>query len=161
MREYIDPPNGDVVARSNRMIRRGLLLVLLLGIGEAAFAASFVVPPDREFARQAPAIVVASALASHTELVNDRIVTITTMSIEEVIKGDIADQTIDIYEPGGRYGNRVTMIPGTPRFSDGERALLFLSRPGDHWMVVDLTLGKFHFDTDILGHDVVLRDLSD
>src|SRR5437899_13003254 len=121
MREYIDPPNGDVVARSNRMIRRGLLLVLLSGIGEAAFAASFVVPPDREFARQAPAIVIASALASHTELVNDRLVTITTMSIEEVIKADIGDQTIDIYEAGRRSENRATMIPGTTRFNDGDR----------------------------------------
>src|SRR5437867_5602219 len=143
------------------MFRRVFVLLFAFGIGEAAFAASFIVPPDRDFVRKAQAIVIASALASHTELVNDRIVTITTMSIEEVIKGDIAEQTIDIYEPGGRYENRATIIPGTPRFNDGERALLFLSRPGDHWMVVDLTLGKFHFDTDILGHDVVLRDLSD
>ena len=99
--------------------RRSLLLVILAaGLATASLGASFIVPSDREFARRAPVIVVATALSSRTELDNDRIVTITTMSVEEVIKGDVADQTIDIYEPGGRYKDRATIIPGTPRFDD-------------------------------------------
>src|SRR5207237_4563977 len=133
-------------------IRRSLLLVILAaGLATASLGASFIVPSDREFARRAPVIVVATALSSRTELDNDRIVTITTMSVEEVIKGDVADQTIDIYEPGGRYKDRATIISGTPRFDEGERSLLFVSRARGHWVVVDLMIGTFNFAPDVLG----------
>jgi hypothetical protein len=154
---------GDSVARSDRiMIRRALIFTAMLGLARVGFSASFVVPKDRDFIGQARAIVIASALASRTEVNDDRIVTVTTMSIEEVLKGDVANDAIEVYEPGGFYKDRLMMLPGVPRFKDGDRYLLFLTASDDgRWHALDLVLGKFNFATDSLGHDVVVRDVGD
>ncbi len=126
------------------------------------FAATFIVPPDRDMVTQATAVVVASALNSHTQL-NDAsgIETITAMSVEEVIKGNIHGDTFDVYEPGGVYGKRRLVIPGIPRFADGERYVLFLMQYKGTWRVLNLVLGKFTFKTDISGHEVLVRDTNE
>lgn len=144
------------------MIRRGLLCLFAAAFAAAAFSASFVVPDDLTFVRKSQAIVLASAIVSRTDIQNDRMSTITTFSIEETLKGSVAADQIDVIEPGGVRDGRVYFLPGVPRFTDGERYLLFLVQGTDSkWRVVDLALGKFHFDTDTLGHSVVLRDLND
>jgi len=135
------------------------LLVVICLASTPGFAATFIVPPDHDMVKQATAIVVASALNSHTEL-NDAgaIETITVMSVEEVLKGRISGDTFDVYEPGGVYGKRVTTIPGIPRFADGDRYVLFLMKYKGTWRVLNLILGKFTFKTDIVGHEVFVRD---
>jgi hypothetical protein len=123
------------------------------------YPASFIVPPDRQVVEGADAIIVASALSSWTDETKDKqIVTITTFSIEEVLKGPMAAETIDVVEPGGVYKNRRTIIPGVPRFEDGERYLLFLIWTGERWMVRDLVLGKFDFRADVDGRRLLVRE---
>lgn len=119
--------------------------------------------PDRELVKQATAIVVASALTSHTELnAHNTIETVTAISVEEVLKGSVPADVFDIMEPGGVYEQRVTTIPGVPRFTDGERYLLFLFRTDEGvWRVFNLVLGKFTFQTDTLGHEVAIRDAAE
>src|SRR5579864_7892342 len=97
-------------------------LLVVLGIvvltAAATFAASYVVPTDREFVRQAPVIVLGSAIASHVEVdASGGFATATAFSIEEVIKGSIGGGTIDIFEPGGAYNGRAFQVAGTPRFT--------------------------------------------
>src|SRR5260221_7992880 len=139
--------------------RLAILVVFVTLLGSSLRAATFVVPPDRDMVKQATAIVVASALSSRTQL-NDAggIETITAMSVEEVIKGDIEGSTFEVYEPGGVYEKRASTIPGMPRFADGDRYVLFLMKYKDTWRVLNLILGKFSFATDILGHEVLVRD---
>src|SRR5882757_4552853 len=82
-------------------IRSALLSLIGIIAGTQAIASSFIVPDDRSFASQTGVIVIASPLASRTERTGDDFLqTITTLSIERVIKGSI-EQTIDLYEPGG------------------------------------------------------------
>ena len=144
---------------------RRFLIVLGISVltAAAAFAASYVVPADRDFVRQAPVIALGSAIASHVEAdANGGVATATAFSIEEVIKGSIGGDTIDIFEPGGAHNGRAFQIAGTPRFTDGARYLLFLMKSGDgRWHVFDFGLGRFRFATDVSGHDVILRDLED
>ena len=122
-------------------------------------AATFVVPDDRTFLQRADAVVIASPLASYTRLTDDRFVqTVTTFSIEEVIKGSIDASTIDVVEPGGIFEAKVTIIPGVPRFQDGKRYLLFLMHADEAWHVRDLALGKFSFTTDVVGRELLVRD---
>ncbi|HKO56898.1 MAG TPA: hypothetical protein VJ276_13570 [Thermoanaerobaculia bacterium] len=85
----------------------------------------------------------------------------TTMSIEEVIKGNVSADSIDVHEPGGVLEKRATIIPGVPRFIDGERYILFLTRGDDRWRVLDLALGKFGFATDKLGRRLAVRNEGD
>jgi hypothetical protein len=136
--------------------------MISITIASSIFAATFIVPPDRDMVRQAKAIVVASALNSHTRL-NDAggIETVTVMSIEEVIKGEISGDTFEVYEPGGVYANRRTIIPGIPRFTDGDRYVLFLMQYKGTWRILNLVLGKFTFQSDISGHEVLVRDEND
>jgi fibronectin type III domain protein len=126
-------------------------------------AATFIVPDDRTLAAHSSAIVAATALTSYTEKSDaGSITTVTTMAIDEVIretaKGSIPRDTIDVREPGGIYGNVVTVIPGSPRFKDGNRYLLFLFRERDRWHVLNLVLGKFTFVADGNGREMLLRD---
>jgi len=123
-------------------------------------AATFVISgDDRVDVRGAEAIVVASALESHAILTDkNAIETVTTMSIEEVIKGPIDGETFEVIEPGGVYDDRLTAIPGIPRFQDGERTLLFLVKTPAGWRVRNIALGKFSFATDQNGRKLLVRD---
>jgi hypothetical protein len=110
-------------------------------------------------AHQTSAIVVATALHSYSEQIEDgRIETITNMSIEEVIKGDPGSDRIDVREPGGVVDGRAMIVPGVPRFEEGERYVLFLTDADGVWRVRDLALGKFSFRTDQSGRKLLVRD---
>jgi hypothetical protein len=129
-------------------------------IAAAASAATFVVRPDRDLVQRADAIVVASALTSYpVPTPEGGVETVTAMSIEEVVKGDVADSALNVVEPGGVYKGRVTIVPGSPQFAEGRRVLLFLmkSRP-DAWSTLDLVVGKFTFADDRLGQKLLVRD---
>src|SRR5437764_10716181 len=90
-------------------------------ISVPVFAATYVVPPDRDLVHQAQAVVVATPLSSYTVLNSDDAVeTVSTFSVEEVIKGDIGD-SVEVREPGGTFLGRSTVIADVPRFTDGQR----------------------------------------
>lgn len=139
---------------------RVAVFVALAFLTPAAFAASFVVPADRDLIRRAQAIVIATPLASYTQ-VNDQggIETVTSIRIEEALKGEGLGDSLTIVEPGGEYDGRVMAIPGVPRFTTSERTLLFLVRTGrDRWAVAELMLGKFTFQRD---DALLLRDTNE
>jgi len=143
----------------HRRFSRFLTVFFVVAASRAASASTFVVPSDRELIRRADAIVIGSALSSYAQLTADNgIETATTFSIEETIKGDAA-ATINIVEPGGQFGRRATVLAGVPRFEEGKRLLLFLARTGpDRWSVMQLVLGKFSFESDIVGRHLLVRD---
>jgi hypothetical protein len=165
LENHVPVERAELVSRGHDFANCGLvrrpILFSLLAIAlasQAAFAASFIVPNDRSFARQTGVIVIASPLASRTErTAGDFVETITTLSIERVIKGKAGD-TIDLYEPGGTYDDLSVTIAGVPRLRDGDRYLLFLVRTDGRWHIRDLALGSFRFATDITGAEVVVRD---
>src|SRR5262245_22970663 len=135
-----------------------LLAVLLVQV--PAFGANFVVPRDPELIRRADAIVIGSARTSYPRL-NDEggIETVTPMAIEEVLKGKVADSTINVVEPGGVLDGRAMTIAGVPRFIEGARMLLFLAKTGqERWAVTEIVLGKFSFAHDRYGEALLLRD---
>lgn len=122
-------------------------------------AATFVVPDDRSLVRQSEAILIAASVYTYSQQSDDGgIETITNMTVEEVIKGTVGSDAIDVREPGGVLDDRALIIPGVPRFVDGERYLLFLTRADGVWRVRDLALGKFSFRTDRVGRKVLVRD---
>jgi uncharacterized cupredoxin-like copper-binding protein len=124
------------------------------------FGASFVVPSDRDMVRRADAIVIGSPLNSYAQLTADGgIETVTSFAVTRVIKGTVLSATINLYEPGGSLGGRITQIPGVPRFSSGETSLLLLRQTGrDRWSVAELVVGKFRFAYDVAGRHLLLRD---
>jgi Ig-like domain CHU_C associated len=134
--------------------------LVLLSMG-AAFAASYVVPPDDVFIKKADGVIVARALTSYVrETPESAIETITEFTVEESIKGEISTAPpLLVHIPGGVINGRAKVIPGAPRFADGAEYLLFLSkRPGGGFAPTDFALGVFAFAYDDLGRCVAVRD---
>jgi hypothetical protein len=137
--------------------------VFVLFLAASANAATFVVYPDRELVRRSDAIVVGAALTSYAQVAAyGGIETVTSFSIEEVIKGSIDSARIAVHEPGGVLQNHTRIVPGAPQFAAGERVLLFLKKtPQGTWSTTDLVLGKFSFETDRVGQKLLVRQESD
>ena len=57
------------------------------------------------------------------------IVTTTTFEIEKGLKGG-PWRRVSIRTPGGRIGDQIMVASGAPTFSEGERLVVFLERPG-------------------------------
>ncbi|HEX8154014.1 MAG TPA: PKD domain-containing protein, partial [Thermoanaerobaculia bacterium] len=98
---------------------------------------------DEQLVTKAPVIVAGTVLATAPVERNGAIWTETTLRVEKNIKGETAD-TVTIAELGGELGERVTVIYGAPKFTAGQRVLLFL-RPQENgqFRTVDLFVGKF------------------
>lgn len=143
-------------------MKRFVLCALLAAFAPAVYPAAFIVPPDREMVRRADAIVVATAIRSFSQPFQQTgIETVTLFEVREGIKGFVPSP-LEIHEPGGELDDRVSIIPGVPRFADGERVLLFLRRtPNGNWAVAEIALGRFSFLEDRAGQRLLVRDESD
>jgi Dual-action HEIGH metallo-peptidase len=136
------------------------LAVLLLLAALPAGAATFLIPDDRSLVDASTAIVVGTAGASYTRVApGGWIETVTSMTVDEAIKGTAANATIDVVELGGVAGGRGYFVPGAPRYDAGERVLLFLeTNDRGEWVAKNMAIGKFAFRRDDAGRRVLLRD---
>src|SRR5207302_4230117 len=96
------------------------LAVLFLLAAMPAGAATFLVPEDRALVYASTAIVVATAGESRGRFAaGGWIETVTTLHVDEVIKGSLAldaiDLAIDVVELGGSVGNLGYVVAGAPR----------------------------------------------
>jgi hypothetical protein len=141
-------------------IRQIIIIAVAFFVSVPTFAATFVVPDDRDLPKRADAIVVGTAIDSYAQWSADGgVETLTVFSISEVIKGDVSP-TINIVEPGGSIDGVTVVIAGVPQFASGEKALLFLRKTGTgRWAVADLAVGKFTAVTD--GSDRLLQRDAD
>ena len=142
-----------------QIIPRLLTAVTLAITTSSALAVTYIVPTDRDLVNRSEAIVIATAIGSHSEITADgRVVTIATMALEEVLKGELRGQaSIDLIEPGGVVGDRVTLISGSPRYTAGKHYLVFLRSTSDGWATYGFGLGQFEYVTDPFGHQVFTR----
>jgi hypothetical protein len=77
------------------------------------------------------------------------IVTLVTVSVEQVLKGEVPAPVITLKEDGGTVAGRQEVVHGGPSFEQGERVLLFLTvRPDGSLRTNHLAIGKFHIETD-------------
>ena len=141
------------------MNRKLVLFALVCAVvAVPSFAASYIVPEDRDFIAHSEAIVVATAV-SKCDLANAAISSCTMFDVEEVIKGPVFDRVISVIEPSGSGEAATHVIPGMPQFDIGDRVVLMLRpRPRGRWIVADMALGKFAFRTDVTGTQVLVRD---
>src|SRR3954447_3472040 len=139
-----------------------LLILSFLAAATSLQAVTYIVPTDRDLVKRAEAIVIATAVESHSELRDGgRIVTVATLRVERLLKGSPAD-SVQLVELGGAVGNRVTFVPGAPRYEDGKRYLVFLRTNNDgEWMTYGFGLGKFAFVSDLRGRELLARGEPD
>jgi len=135
------------------------LAVLILLAAMPAGAATFLVPEDRALVDASTAVVVGTAGESHGRFApGGWIETVTTLHVDEAIKGSVAD-TIYVVELGGSVGNVGYLVAGAPRYAAGERVLLFLeTNDRGEWVAKNMAVGKFAFRRDDGGRRVLQRD---
>ena len=137
------------------------LATLAFAIAAPSFAITYIVPPDRFEIERASAIVVGRVLGSHPQASRFGIETVTTIALEEAIKGN-PGSVVEIHTPGGTLDGETRVVPGVPTFVDGERVLLLLYQRDDGaYTISDLGLGTFRFVRDIAGRELAVRNDAD
>ncbi|HEX5735108.1 MAG TPA: DUF4214 domain-containing protein [Blastocatellia bacterium] len=140
------------------------LLIVLMGAAQITLGTSVTLPSDDEMIIGSRAIVRGKVVSVGTRMdENDRIYTYITLKVQEVLKGQITERKIVIKEEGGEYGDRGTLIFGTPQFKLGERVLLYLDTRNDGSLRVhQMFLGKFSIVKDEqTGKEMVVRHAPD
>jgi hypothetical protein len=140
---------------------KALLAAFVFAIAVPSFAITYIVPPDRFEIERASAIVVGRVLGAHAEGSPFGIETVTSIALEEAIKGN-PGSVVAIHTPGGTLDGESRIVPGVPTFADGERVLLLLyQREDGAYTISDLGLGTFRFVRDVGGRALALRDDAD
>ena len=139
------------------MRKLGLCALALAASG--AFAASYIVPSDREMVNAAKAIVIATGMGSYSAAGERTMNTVYQLRVDEVLKGSLQPgATIDVTSPSGCLGTRCVDYPGTPRYPSGTRALIFLEADAQgRWSTWSQALGKFDFVKDLHGKKLLIR----
>jgi hypothetical protein len=134
-----------------RTIRFSSFVVAILLSIVSLQAATFVVPPDAALIDAADDIVIGTAVTSVVER-NERgaIVTRSTLRIEQVLKGHRSvDSYLVLTERGGRLGDTIKYIPGTPQYVAGERYLVFTDASAERDVTtLVMVLGQFRIVDD-------------
>ena len=121
-----------------------------------AFGATFLVPTDETLVRASKAVAVVTAGDSYSRYApGGWIETVTEMRVNEAIKGPIRNgDTIQVTELGGMVGGIAYIVPGSPQYASGERALLFLeTNDRGEWVSKNMVVGKFAFSNGLLVRD--------
>jgi len=108
-----------------------------------------------DLAREADVIVKAKVEDIHTAPTRDgaTLTTLVTLAVEEVWKGAPARQ-ITVAVRGGTAGDIAQGDSGEPRFTSGERAVLFLKAKSERYAIVARRQGKFTILIGIEGQEV-------
>lgn len=136
-----------------------MLIVSLVAGATSLQAITYIVPTDRDLVKRAEAIVIATAVESHAQFTkNGGIVTVATLALDQVIKGDLAGQSsITLTELGGIIGERGALIPGSPRYTAGKRYMVFLRSTPDGWATYGFGLGQFEYRDDPKAGQILTR----
>jgi PKD repeat protein len=150
----------DHSMRSSRVL---LVAVAGLAVAKLLTAATYLPMSDADLAGRAPVIARATVVSIAAELEpvgeTDRPMTLVNLQLLEAIKGS-PGQTFVVSLPGGRAGDKVWWVPGTPRFSPGEEVLLMLGPLPGHpgrFRLTEFGLSKFDLVSDAAGHRYAVR----
>ncbi|HXG91576.1 MAG TPA: putative Ig domain-containing protein [Blastocatellia bacterium] len=147
---------------NSAICRSILLLAFTLCCAESIYSTTVIVPTDDDLIIGARAIVRGKVVWVECRMDRERIFTYVTLRVQEVIKGRIADRFITIKERGGQVGSEGSITFGSPRFSIGERVLLYLDTwPDGSLRVHQMFLGKFSIIEDATGRPIAVRETPD
>jgi hypothetical protein len=141
-------------------IRILVLTAAIVTIALPAGATSYVMMRDRALADDAPVIADVS-VASIAQRYGRRPVTDYTVDVVELLKGSAPDRLVVRVLGGERGDGTMLQIFGAPRFTKGERAVLFLEPDQDGtYRIEQFLLGAFH-EVTVNGEQLAVRDLSE
>ena len=89
--------------------------------------------------------------------VNDSIYTLVTFSVEQIFKGETANEVV-IRVPGGKIDGQVQVVEDAPGFQLGERAVVFLEKGDGIFRAVGGFQGKFTIDKNNMVGNMLLQE---
>jgi len=126
-------------------------LALLAAPAPASLILALDLPAMAQRADAVAVVEVTSARAAW-DSAHQRILSTIEVAVVESWKGSPAPATrITIRQPGGTVGDVTMVVSGMPRFSLGERALVFLQGPAERATVVGMAQGKRAIHRDPAG----------
>jgi hypothetical protein len=144
-------------------IRTRILFSLLLPLVlfTAARATTLVRLSLDQLAAGSDAVARVNYAGAESRWENGSIWTVTTVKVVEVIKGNLPGE-ISVRLPGGRVGHLTATVDGTPKFSPGDDAVVFLKRtPAGGFTVAGWVEGTFRISHDPrTGSQTVTQDSS-
>jgi putative Ig domain-containing protein/matrixin len=124
-----------------------MLLSLSSSFARSAQAGTF--SPDDQMIVSSRLIITGRVLSMNCSRDDHRVFTYVTVRVLENLKGDLVARKIVLKQEGGQFEDQVSVVFGAPRFSVGEKVLLFLDTwPDGSLRVHDMFLGKFSVLTD-------------
>ena len=146
--------------RALRLLLSALVLALA---GRPLSAATYLPMSDADLAAAAPVIVRATVVSETFRLERvggvDRPFTLVTLQRFETLKGAIGE-TFDVRLAGGKVGDILRWVPGSPVFSPGKEVVLMLAGiPGraGTYRLTEFGLSKFDLVTDDSGARFAVR----
>ena len=154
-----------IVITASGLRRTKAVTVTAPNVGNSSFALTDEVS-ERQMALQSDLILSGQCLGTKTAWIGRTLVTLATISVGEVIKGEPAE-TVTVALPGGTDANRPVPISmnyeGAPRILPQEEVFLFLTRQPEvpvGYIVAGYAQGKFSIVEDEQGQAHVSRDLT-
>ncbi len=152
-----------------RLIRRNVALRFAVAIGlivcsNRVFATTFVALDQDQLADLSVAAIVGTVetIVAGRNPENGQIHTEVTIRLEEVLFGDVSDETVVLREVGGRLGSDEEWVFGSPSYQLDERVMVFLSAAGGGvFRTTSMALGKFRVRNRVSGEMLIRRDLGE
>ena len=147
--------------RGQILLSSVLLFLLLLMTFPAVHATTLVRLSFDQLAAGSDAVARVNFFSSEARWENGTIWTVTTLKVVETIKGNLPGK-ISVRLPGGRVGHLTATVEGTPRFHEGDDAIVFLKRsPAGGFTVAGWVEGTFRISRDPrTGNQTVTQDSS-
>ena len=145
----------------------GLLGAILVALATATDAPGATSPPlgIAQLAARADLIVLGAVSTVQSQWNADRTLIETRVEVRVAAtpKGAPHADVVSLWEAGGRVGPLAAEVADTPRFSAGERVLVFLRRGADgRFRVVERFQGKFSIERDgASGEELAVRRVPD
>ena len=137
---------------------------VVLLVASASWATTLARLTDDELIERSSLIVIGQCTEARSAWVGRRLVTLATIAVHEVLKGEPHTQ-ITVVIPGGIDTQRefpvAAVVAGAPQISPTEEVVLFLTRTQgepDSYAITGLAQGKFSVVQDATGQQMVAQD---
>ena len=144
--------------RHARVLLTALVMIL---VAAPASAIVYIATDFPTLVADARVIAVGRVVALESRWTEGRhgIETLVTIDVEQYLKGDLGT-SVTLRTPGGQMGPYLSVMPGAPRFAEGDEVVLFLTGDGPALPhVLGLGQGVFRVVVDASGRRLVVPEM--
>lgn len=129
------------------LISIGLVIIFFLLTPLAPSMAIMLSMDTAELTKRSSLVVVGEVMDIESEWKGDMIITLATLKVLQVVKGQIEKSVVTVEYKGGEVGDTKLVVSDVKIPAAGEKLLLFLKRSiGDKYEVVGKAQGQYSID---------------